>query len=183
MYKAIHEHVQFSMLLMMMAFFILMTILTSYLYVFKQPIQVLHQQQKKLTTLKNDVNTEVSLKNQIEKQKKLVDQLQIKLNGSDSKLPVNKMVAYVIGTLDEIANRHHVKLSSVKPKNANKLFTFKELPFQVEISGDYFSLFAWLQDVEKELGPIVIKQFDISSIGQEREMLLTIAAYQFEDKR
>lgn len=185
MYKAIQEQVQPRMLIILLVSIILMALISSYLYVIKKPFQSLRQFQQTLALLKNEVQTGIPMQNQIEIQQQVVKQLNHKLHGTGPKLPVNKMVAYVIGELDKIARYHQVNLSSVKPQNPEILFTFKELPFQVEIIGDYFSLFAWLKDVENNLGPIVIKKFDISPAGQdkERRMVLTIVAYQFEDNK
>lgn len=185
MYKALQEQVQPRTLVFLLVSLILMALAASYLYVIKNPFKDYRQYQQTLSLLKNEVQTGIPLQNQIETQQQLVEKLNIKLHGTGSKLAVNKMVAYVIGELDKIAKRHQVNLASVKPQNPETLFTFKELPFQVEISGDYFSLFAWLKDIENNLGPIVIRQFDLAAIGQDkqRKMLLTIVVYQFEDEK
>ena len=144
MYKALQEQVPPRMLIILLISIVLMALISSYLYVIKKPFQSLRQYQQTLALLENEVQTGIPLQNQIVIQQKLVEQLTFKLHGAGSKLPVNKRVAYVIGELDKIARYHQVNLSSVKPQNPETLFTFKELPFQVEINGDYFSLFAWL---------------------------------------
>lgn len=184
MYKALQEQVQLRTLVFLLLSLIVMALLSSYLYVIKKPFQALRQNQQTLTLLQNEIQTGIPLQNQIQMQQQLVKQLTTKLQGTGPKTPVNKMVAYVIGELDKIASRHQINLSRVKPQPPQTLFTFKELPFQIEISGDYFNLYAWLKDVEKNLGPIVIKQFDISAIGvgKQRKIMLVIAAYQFEGK-
>lgn len=185
MYKALQQQVQPRMLVIMMLSIILMILVSSYLYVLKKPFQGFRQNKQTLVLLQNELQTGVPLQKQIESQQKLVEHLNLKLHGTGPKLTESKMVAYVIGKLDEIASRHQVILSSVKPQNSEILFTFKELPFRIEISGDYFNLYAWLKDVENDLRPIVIKQFDISPNNQnkKRKMLLTLVAYQFQDKK
>ena len=186
MYKVLQEQIQPRMLMGLLVSIILMALLSSYLYVIKQPFNGFRQQQQTLTLLQDEVTTGIPLQNRIKSQQQLVKQLNTKLHGAGAEdLPTNKMVPHIIGALDKIANRHKVNLASVKPQNTESLFTFREVPFQIEISGEYFNLFAWLRDVENELGPIVIKQFDISSIAQsnDRRMILTIASYQFEDKK
>lgn len=185
MYKALQQQVKPQMLLIMLVALTLLAITASYLYVIKQPLQEMRQSQQTLELLQNEVDNgaPVQSQNDMEMQQKLIDQLNVKLHGTGPKLPVNQMVAYVIGELDRIAGHHQVTLSSVKPESPQSLFTFREMPFQVEISGDYFNLFAWLKDIEQELGPIIIKQFDITPSGStvERRMVLTLVAYQFED--
>ncbi len=185
MYKILQEQVQPRTLVFLLVSIILLLLTGNYLYVIKSPFKNFWQHQQTLNLLQDDVQTGIPLQNQIERQQQLVKKLTIKLHGTAPKLAPNKMVAYVIGELDKSAKRHQINLTSVKPQNPETLFTFKEQPFQVEISGNYFSLFAWMKDIEKNLGAIVIKQFELSSgeQGKERKMFLTIVAYQFEGKK
>lgn len=184
MYKELQQQIQPRMLVILLVSLILLSITASLLYVLKKPYKELQQHQQTLLLLKNEMRTGVPLQNQIDTKQQHVDQLNLKLRGTGPQLPVNKMVPHVIGALDKLAEKHQLNLSSVKPGTPDFLFTFKELPFIVEISGDYFSLFAWLKDVENNLGPIVIKQFNIrpTNTGKVRTMTLTIVAYQFEEK-
>ncbi len=185
MYKTLQEQVELRTLVVLFVSLILMALAGSYLYVIKAPFKVFRQHQQTLSLLKNEVKTGVPRQKQIETQQQLVEELNIKLHGTGPKLAVNKMVAYVIEELDKSAKRHQITIISVKPHKPETLFSFKELPFQIEVNGDYFSLFTWLKDIEKSLGSIVIKQFDLSIAegNKQRKMLLTIAAYQFEDNK
>jgi Tfp pilus assembly protein PilO len=186
MYKILQEQVQPRTLSFLLVSLILMLLVGNYLYVIKNPFKNFWQHQQTLALLQDEVQTGIPLQNQIERQQQLVEKLNSKLHGTGRpKLAVNKMVAYIIGELDKSAKRHQVNLTSVKPQNPEILFTFKELPFQVEISGDYFNLFAWLKDIEKNLGSIVIKKFHLSAgeSNKQKKMFLTIAAYQFEDEK
>jgi hypothetical protein len=56
------------------------------------------------------------------------------------------------------------------------------LPFAIEVSGNYFSLYDWLQEVEKELGPMVVKKIDIEPLsgGQEQFMRLNMVSYRLQ---
>jgi len=69
----------------------------------------------------------------------------------------------------------------IEPGQASKIFNFRELLFNVELEGNYFSLFQWLYQLEKELGPIVIKHFDIqvNPATKQRKMSLVIASYRY----
>ena len=42
------------------------------------------------------------------------------------------------------------------------MWMFEELPYTVEVEGSYFSIHRWLYDVEEELRPMVVKQFQLS---------------------
>ena len=181
MYKALQQQVQPRMLVILLASMLLLTIAAGYLYVLKAPLKEFHQSRQILQLLENEVQTGIPLQNQITNLQQRVDQLNIKLRGTGPQLPDSQMIAFVIGQLDNIAGQHDVKLISVKPGSSETIFTFRELPFHVELKGNYFSLFNWLYQVEKELGPIVIKRFDINADTNSinRNISLVIASYQF----
>jgi len=42
---------------------------------------------------------------------------------------------------------------------------FGELPYDVRVQGNYFPLFDWLQDVEDELRPMLVKEFRMDRSG------------------
>jgi len=182
-YKTLQQQIQPRMLLFLLSSLLVLALMASYLYIIKTPLKELRESRQTLALLNNEVQTGIPVQSQIAMQQQQVQELTIKLKGSGPKLPVNKMVAYVIGELDKLADRYRVNLNHVQPENPEMLFTFKELPFHVEISGDYFSLYAWLKAIEKELGPVIIKQFKLSPSGQskQRKMDLMIVTYQFED--
>ena len=60
------------------------------------------------------------------------------------------------------------------------MLSFTEMPFDVEVTGRYFDLFAWLQDAERELRPMVVKQFQLIPHPQEKllQMSLRVVSYQ-----
>jgi Tfp pilus assembly protein PilO len=183
MYKTLQEQVQPRMLAILLLSLLLLTAVAGYLYVLKKPMQQLNQSKQALQLLEREVDTGVSLESQIAIFEGVVKTLNLKLRGTGPELPVNQMIAFVIGQLDHIAAKHAVNLVSVKPATAGRIFTFRELPFNVELQGSYFSLFEWLYEVEKELGPIVIKQFEFTEVGnsKQRHLRLVIASYQFVD--
>lgn len=183
MFKSLQQHVQPRMFAILLISMLLLTCVAGYLYVLKQPVKALGQSKQALQLLETEVYTGVSLQNQIEAFEAQVQKLNISLRGTGQRLPESQMIAFVIGQLDSIAEQHAVKLISVKPGSTESIFTFKELPFNVELEGSYLSLYQWLYQVEKQLGPIVIKQYEISAVADstQRQMRLVIAAYQFID--
>ena len=59
---------------------------------------------------------------------------------------------------------------------------FQEILFNVQLSGDYFGLYKWLQDLREQIGFIVIKNIEIKHINESNAatpllMRLTIASY------
>jgi Tfp pilus assembly protein PilO len=184
MYKALQQQVQSHMLAIVLIALFLMTLAAGYLYLLKVPLKEFHQSRQTLSLLEDEVQTGIPLQNQITNQQRQIEQLEIQLHGTGPQLPDSQMIAFVIGQLDKIAGQHDVTLVSVQPGLAETIFTFRELPFQMQLKGSYFSLFNWLFQVEKELGPVVIKQFEINadSNSNNRNISLVIASYQFIEK-
>lgn len=183
MYKWLQQQVQPKMLLLLLISLSLLIIMACYLYVLKMPLQALHESEKTLELLNNEEHFGIPLLDQISEQERLNQALNLKLHGMGPKLPMNQMVIFVIGELDKISDRHQVNLASVTPGEPGKMFTFSVMDFKIEITGAYIRLFNWLKDVETELGPIIINQFDIQPATQDNavKMELTITNYQFED--
>ena len=97
-------------------------------------------------------------------------------------LPDNQMESFVIGQLQGISWRNKIELLGVRPGKGSLIETLEEILFDVEIAGDYFDLYAWLQELDDQLGFIVIKSFsihphDTSLNGQRLIAKLTIVSY------
>lgn len=180
------QQVQPQTLLLLMGSIILLTLLAAYLYVFKTPLNTYRQAQQTVELLQNEINTGISLPNQLAATQNTVSQLEQQLHGSAPSLPINQKIALVIGKLDEISAIHKVNLNSVKPGEVAQAFMFQELPFNIEISGSYFTLVNWLHQAEQDLGPIIIKEFIMYSdaASSNVSMKLKLASYLFtaEDK-
>ena len=104
------------------------------------------------------------------------------LHGGMMDLPERQMEAYVIGRLQEISWRHSVTLLGVRPGTVTTLTSLEEIPFNVEVSGDYFDLYAWLQDLGADLTFLAIRHFNISPVNTvsatpELKASLTLVSY------
>lgn len=101
-----------------------------------------------------------------------------RLFGRGLDLPPSQMVSHIIGQLDRLSDRHGVQLIAVKPGERSEVLSFAEVPFDVEVSGAYFDLFAWLEAAEVELRPMVVKQFQLSPGPEEvLQMSLRVVSY------
>jgi Tfp pilus assembly protein PilO len=123
-----------------------------------------------------------ALRKQISGLRADVDHLTRRLHGDMANLPDNQLEAFIIGRLQRISWQNSVELVSVKPRDGQVVQVFREMLFDVEISGDYFDLFVWLQSLAKELGFVVVKRYIIrpleSGKGSPRlSATLTIASY------
>lgn len=181
--RYLQRNVQPRMLLVLMVASILLTVTAAYLYLFKIPVGDYKQSIRNFEFLQVELQQDAPLRGQIEHLQATIERLDREIHGNGPQLPVSQMMAFVIGQLDAIARRHHVQLLSVKPGTAEKIIMFREIPFNVEIVGTYFKLYDWLSEVEKTLGPLVVKQFEISpeAKAKERRMKLTIVSYRFEE--
>jgi type IV pilus assembly protein PilO len=103
------------------------------------------------------------LDKQLEQRKVNMHKLEEQLFGSSGAIPAKQMESYVIGILQSISWGQRVKLNSVKPMPNRDILQFRESPFEVSLSGDYFDLYHSLQAINSELGFIVIDKFIIQS--------------------
>lgn len=107
------------------------------------------------------------------------------LHGDMANLPLREVEAYVIDRLQGIAWNHDVELQGVRPAVGETINTFREVLFRLEVEGRYHDLFRWLQELRRELGFIVIKEYRMSRRSgqtEEPELLvqMTLASYRKE---
>jgi Tfp pilus assembly protein PilO len=123
------------------------------------------QSQHTLEMLEQTLQSGGSMDREIQRIENETTLLDRNLHGDLGDLPESQMEAYLIGRLQEISWRNHVRLLGVRPGTGSTLSSFKEIPFDVEVSGDYFDLYAWTQDVAKELSFMAISHFNISPLN------------------
>ena len=132
--------------------------------------------------LEVSVNEENALNEELVALGREVEELSHTLHGDMANLPEKQLEAFIIGRLQRISWKNRIELLSVEPRKGDVVHTFREALFDVEINGDYFDLFAWLQSLEKELGFVVVKQYILRPLesGKESPRLsarLTIVSY------
>lgn len=137
------------------------TILASYLYLFKKPLASYANLRQSRLFLAEKIATGKNIADELQEQEAAVARLRQRLHGQETALPAQKLVARNIDRLDQLCNRHGIRLESVRPENPLTVRMFTELPLTIRVSGPYFDLYPWLHEVEKELEPMVIKQFEL----------------------
>lgn len=135
-----------------------------------------------LEVLKAGVFNADVLDREIEGIAKEITMLDQNLHGGMVDLPDRQMEAYVIGRLQEISWRNSVTLLGVRPGTASTVTNLEEIPFNVEVSGDYFDLYAWLQDLGADLNFLAIRHFNISPVNSgsatpDLKASLTLVSY------
>jgi Tfp pilus assembly protein PilO len=108
-----------------------------------------------------------------------VASLRDQLYGEAANIPERERQAHVIEALNRAAERRAVGLAMVTPGSPTDVLMFKELPYDVRVEGPFFQLYDWLQDVELELRPMIVKQFRLRPLadGGEVAMELRLVAY------
>jgi Tfp pilus assembly protein PilO len=184
MSRALLKQVNPRMLAFLLVSVFLLMLVASYLYILKRPVQEMRQAKQTLALLESELQTGVPLDSQIQTFQNSVADLNKQLHGGGKNLPINQMIAFVIGRLDSISVSHNVKLISVEPRGAEKIFLFQEMPFHLVVIGNYFKLFDWLNQVERELGPFAVQEFEITPEPDStmRRFTLTLVFYHFAEK-
>lgn len=103
-----------------------------------------------------------------------IERLNRELYGDSAGVPREQIESFVVNTLDRISSLHGVDLLGITPDEANTVLMFEELPYAVEVSGSYFAVHRWLYQVEEELRPMVVKQFELLPRRDEEAVTLSV---------
>lgn len=137
------------------------------------------------STLKLAVKNDGQLHDELLLVEKQITLIHKKLNGEGVNLPFKQFEAHVIGQLQQTAWRNNIELAGVRPRVGEVISHFREILFDVNLSGDYFDIYNLLSDFEKTLGFIVINDFHIrpdtnNKNSGELRVKLTLASYRRE---
>ncbi len=111
-----------------------------------------------------------------------IDLLERRLHGDMASLPEKEIEAHVIGKLQLMSWQNNVQLVGIKPSAGATIDSFHEILFDVSLTGDYFDMYHWLQEVSSELGFVLIKQYEMKpmeNLSQNPRLAvnLTMATY------
>jgi hypothetical protein len=111
-----------------------------------------------------------------------IDVMRKELYGDMADLPMREVEAYVIGRLQRVSWNNNIELVSVEPATGDRIQVFQELLFNVELAGQYEDLYRWLLEARRELGYLVVKEYELrrNDIADESPMLLaalSLASY------
>lgn len=88
-------------------------------------------------------------------------ELHRELFGGAAGVPRAQIESFVVNSLDRISGRHGVELLGITPDEPSSIWMFEELPYRVEVEGSYLAIHEWLYEVEEELRPMVVKEFEL----------------------
>ncbi|PLY15054.1 MAG: hypothetical protein C0631_07960 [Sedimenticola sp.] len=132
-----------------------------------------------------NIRTSEQLVERLAMEKASIEALNKRLHGDMTGLPIEQMEAYVIGRLQKLSWNAGVELIGVRPREGQQVEIFREILFDVEVTGRYFDFFNWLRSVGNDLGFVVVKSFEIRPVNTTQEdpelrVVLGMAAYRVE---
>lgn len=132
--------------------------------------------------LQDAVSNGDRLSSEIASLRDVVGAMTKELRGDEADLPRNHLEGFVVGRMQSISWRHNVELRSIRPGEGSRVSVFDEVLFDVEVAGNYFEIYAWLEDLSRELGFVVVRHFNMkplrSSVGSTKLVaLFTMVAY------
>lgn len=158
----------------------MIALLVSYLLMPQVKLYRQGQETKKALETTAEHGQQVSL--QLENLRVDVEDLKRELHGDMANLPEQQLEAFVIGRLQGISWRNNVELLSIEPGSGESVQMFNESLFKVAVSGYYWDLYAWLGEINEELGFVVIKDYEMRPVEDVADnprlaVGLTIASY------
>ncbi len=149
-------------------------LLAAYLYVFKAPLKEHRDLSQTHRMLAGNAQQVDQLPQQIQTLQQQINMLTGQLHGKAPPLPTNQLIAHMIGELGKLAAQHKLDLLSVQPGETYEVRMFKGLPFDLKIEGEYAALYAWLIDVERQLGPLIVEHFALEPKDSEERILMSL---------
>lgn len=133
---------------------------------------------KAVAVLEEANDNTVDLEQQLQARHASIEELKFRLHGDMANLPLKQVESYVIGKLQKISWRNDVDLVSVKPATGQRVQIFNEVLFNVELIGEYDSIYRWLWDAKNELGFVVVKEYGMrrrDNVDNNPRLLTTVS--------
>ena len=161
------KHVEPRMLSLIIGMLVALIITAISIYGIKPHYKQYTKNLSSLLLLNNQVDDPELIQVSIDDQRLEIQQLKLKLNGEAGDMPANEMESYMIGRLQNLSWDAGVQLISVRPGVAKQVLNFDEISFEVNVWGDYRSLYAWLNKLSSNLGFLMVSKYNIRSISQK----------------
>jgi Tfp pilus assembly protein PilO len=161
-----------------------LTMLAAYLCLFKQPLaeyRRLAGRYADLSARTEATAPEAGMINQLQKELARLDEaLQ---GGGGGAMPVKQFQARLARQLDAASAHHGVRLVAIQPGPSQAVSLFEELPFNIEVKGEYPKVFEWMRAVTGELRLITVKSFEATPDAdfQQVYMKLEMVSYRLAD--
>lgn len=149
----------------------------------RQPLGEYLQAGRERAALERYAHAPQQVPAEIERVERELAALSMRLAGAVSPLAPESTIVHVMDRLAAIASRHHAALQGVRPAGIRRILMFDEMAFDIQAAGAYAALVVWLEDVERELAPLVVTQFSIKrgAAAGALNMELRVAAYRLAE--
>lgn len=180
------ENAQPRMMAILLISVVLLVVAGETVYLLWPPMKNFMDLRASHAVLEQAASNSDSLGKQLEKINAEVSSLSRQLHGDMAQLPEKEMESFVIGRLQKVSWATDVELISVKPGRGGQVQNFRESLFEVKVIAGYHDFFEWLQVINRELGYIVVKKFEINPEDRETlenprlAFLLTLISYRME---
>lgn len=153
---------------------------TGYSMWFKNSIKEHKQLQSGFETMQSKPSDQASVEKVSHSLRNEIDNLNTQLTEIGREVLKGTKPLSVISSLGAYAKQHNVKMVGIKPEKAITGTLYTEVPFHVELSGDYGQLFKWVYALEHSNSPLFIKEFSMmpESGTEKRRMQLTVGLIQ-----
>ena len=177
------ENAEPRVIAMMMIAIVILLCTIQVMYMLWPQIKQYREVNASYISLQQTVGSDIGLKQQLKVTTQEIEQLSYKLHGDMAGLPEKQMESYIIGRLQKVSWSTGVELASVIPAQGKQVQMFQEIAFNVQINATYFDFINCLQNINQELGYIVVKKFDIHpqtgkiTADPELSISLTLVSY------
>jgi len=165
-----------------MAFSLALVALAGYLYVLKGTVSEYARLEAARESLAAKVTGGQELSGNLQILEEQIEALTDRLYGQKRQLSLSQIVAHTIDRLDQLSGDHEVELMMVRPGEKKSLNLFEEIPFHMRVSGSYFNLYRWLHDVERALGPMVVKRIGMRGRGEDTPLVMELDMVSYRPK-
>lgn len=140
-----------------------------------------------------NINSRAALQGVVEKDGDLIERsfvlqeevgaIRRKIHGDTTTLPTRQVEAHIIGKLQHVSWDNAIELISIEPGEGDDIQMFREILFDVTVTGSYFDLVSWLRDAREALGFVVIQEYEmrplepVTDSDPNLSLSLTMVAY------
>jgi Tfp pilus assembly protein PilO len=126
--------------------------------------------QKKLILVKNFLNEHPNLvfyEKEVDEKEAIVEMM----------LPENMQISKFIRAMETFAQKHKIFLAAMKPDIIRQQDGIRSVAFAMEFYGDYFSLVAFLQEIERMQPFVCVKKLSIQAEEHRLNCKMVIETY------
>lgn len=158
----------------LMAAIVVLAGLESWLLVLRAPLLELGSQASIQADLAAANASGADTAAQIERLTAGLPKLEETLGGEQSARSDDGTLLFLMDVLGRVGARRGVSLGSVRPGARRVVQGFEETTYDIEVRGEYRSLYQWLRDAQAGVAPLVVSGFTLRSIDEGPRIVLVL---------